>query len=106
MEEKPHAVFTREGDDLICHIKIPLVDALTGAGGRKTIETLDGRTLQVPVPSGIVKPNQEIRIPNEGMSIRKQGSTKKKGDLIVLCDVVFPDHLTPAQKEGLKKILG
>ncbi|OAX42472.1 DnaJ-domain-containing protein [Rhizopogon vinicolor AM-OR11-026] len=106
VEEKPHTVFTREGDDLICHINIPLVDALTGADGRKTIETLDGRKIQALVPSGIVKPNQETRIPNEGMPIRKQGSTKKKGDLIVRLDVVFPDHLTSAQKEGLKKILG
>ncbi|OJA17137.1 hypothetical protein AZE42_05093 [Rhizopogon vesiculosus] len=106
VEEKPHTVFTREGDDLICHIKIPLVEALTGADGRKTIETLDGRKIQALVASGIVKPNQEIRIPNEGMPIRKQGSTKKKGDLIVRLDVVFPDHLTSAQKEGLKKILG
>lgn len=106
VEEKPHHVFTREGDDLIRHIKIPLVDALTGADGRKTIETLDGRKLQIPVPAGIVKPNQESRIPNEGMPIRKQGSMKKKGDLIVRWDVVFPDRLTPAQMEGLKKILG
>jgi DnaJ family protein B protein 4 len=105
VEEKPHSVFTREGDDLVCHIKIPLVDALTGADGRKTIEALDRRKLQIPMPSGIVKPNQETRIPNEGMPIRKQGSTKKKGDLIVRWDVVFPDRLTPAQKEGVKKIL-
>lgn len=105
-EEKPHSVFTREGDVLICHIKIPLVEALTGVDGRKTIEALDGRKIPVPLPPGIVKPNQETRIPNEGMPIRKQGSTTKKGDLIVRWDVVFPDRLTPAQKEGLKKILG
>ncbi|KAG0706742.1 hypothetical protein DFH29DRAFT_899790 [Suillus ampliporus] len=106
VEEKPHDVFTREGDDLICRLKIPLIDALTGADGRRTAETLDGRKLQILLPAGIVKPNQETRIPNEGMPIRKQGSTKKKGDLIVRWDVVFPDRLTPAQKEGLKKVLG
>lgn len=106
VEEKPHEVFTREGDDLICRLRIPLVDALTGVDGKKTIVALDGRKLQIPLPGGVVKPNQETRIPNEGMPIRKQGSTKKKGDLIVRWDVVFPDRLTPTQKEGLKKLLG
>lgn len=106
VEEKPHEVFTREGDDLICRLRIPLVDALTGADGKKTVVALDGRKLQIPLPGGVVKPNQETRIPNEGMPIRKQGSTKKKGDLIVRWDVVFPDRLTPTQKEGLKKLLG
>ncbi|KAG1739183.1 uncharacterized protein EDB91DRAFT_1082510 [Suillus paluster] len=105
VEEKPHEVFTREGDDLICRLKIPLIDALTGADGRRTVETLDGRKLQISLPAGIVKPNQETRIPNEGTPIRKQGSMKKKGDLIVRWDIVFPDRLTPAQKEGLKKVL-
>ncbi|KAG1853004.1 hypothetical protein C8R48DRAFT_724062 [Suillus tomentosus] len=106
VEEKPHDVFTREGDDLICRLRIPLVEALTGVDGKKTIVALDGRKLQISLPGGVVKPNQETRIPNEGMPIRKQGSTKKKGDLIVRCDVVFPDRLTPSQKEGLKKLLG
>lgn len=106
MEEKPHDIFTREGDDLICRLKIPLVDALTGVDGKRTVATLDGRKLQVPLPGGVVKPNQETRIPNEGMPIRKQGSLKKKGDMIVRWDVVFPDRLTPTQKEGVKKLLG
>jgi DnaJ family protein B protein 4 len=106
VEEKPHEVFTREGDDLICRLKIPLVDALTGVDGKKTVVALDGRKLQIPLPGGVVKPNQETRIPNEGMPIRKQGSVKKKGDLIVRWDVVFPDRLTPTQKEGLRKLLG
>lgn len=106
MEEKPHEVFTREGDDLICRLRIPLVDALTGVDGKKTVAILDGRKLQIPLPGGVVKPNQETRISNEGMPIRKQGSTKKKGDLIVRWDVIFPDRLTPTQKEGLKKLLG
>ncbi|KAG2110237.1 uncharacterized protein F5147DRAFT_689724 [Suillus discolor] len=106
VEDKPHDVFTREGDDLICRLRIPLVDALTGVDGKKTIVALDGRKLQIPLPGGVVKPNQETRIPNEGMPIRKQGSMKKKGDLVVRWDVIFPDRLTPSQKEGLKKLLG
>jgi len=108
VEEKPHEVFTREGDDLVCRVPIPLVNALAGpvGGGKKTVEMLDGRKLQVAVPAGIVKPGQETKVPGEGMSIRKAGSVKKKGDLIVKWDVVFPERLTSAQKEGIRKVLG
>lgn len=107
VEEKPHAVFTREGNDLVCRLKIPLVDALTTSTPRpkQTVQHLDGRRLQVAPPSGIIKPGQESTIPGEGMPIRKDGSVKKKGDLIVKWDVVFPTRLTPAQEEGIRKVL-
>jgi DnaJ family protein B protein 4 len=108
VEEKPHNVFERVENDLVCKVKIPLVDALAGTPGlgKKVVQTLDGRKLQVAVPEGIVKPDQETRISGEGMPIRKSGSMKKKGDLIVKWEVKFPDRLTPAQKEGIRKVLG
>jgi len=110
VEEKPHDVFKREGNDLVCQVPIPLVEALAGApgGGRlkKTVEMLDGRKLQIPVPLGVVKPGQETTVSGEGMPIRKDGSVKKKGDLIAKWSVVFPDRLTPAQQEGIRKVLG
>jgi DnaJ family protein B protein 4 len=108
VEEKPHPTFTREGNDLICKLQIPLVDALTDDGTSKRtrmLEALDGRKLQIPVPKGIVKPGQESTLPGDGMPIRKDGSVKKKGDLIVKWDVVFPDRLTSTQKEGIRKAL-
>ncbi|KAF8903609.1 hypothetical protein CPB85DRAFT_1319446 [Mucidula mucida] len=83
VEEKPEDNFSREGNDLICKVPIPLLEALTGSPGKKIVELLDGRKLQITVPSGI-----------------------SKGDLIVKWDVVFPERLTSAQKEGLKKVLG
>lgn len=105
VEEKPHDRFQRDGNDLVTTVKLPLVDALTGGGERKTVDALDGRKLQVPIPSGIVRPGATTTVSGEGMPIRKEGSAKKKGDLIVKWEVVFPDRLTPAQKEGLRKIL-
>jgi len=106
VEEKPHERFVREGNNLVCHLKLPLVDALAGEGGKRTVEMLDGRKLQVTIPSGVVKPNQLTTVPGEGMPIRKEGSVRKKGDLIVHWDIVFPDRLTSAQKEGVRKVLG
>ncbi|KAF8626122.1 hypothetical protein AX17_006617 [Amanita inopinata Kibby_2008] len=109
VEEKPHDVFTREGNDLVATLKVTLVEALTGAPGSakltRVLELLDGRRLQVPAPLGVVKPGHETRIPGEGMPIRKEGSVKNKGDLIVKWEVEFPDRLTPAQKEGIRNVL-
>ncbi|KAG5647006.1 hypothetical protein DXG03_001730 [Asterophora parasitica] len=111
VEEKPHEVFTREGNDLIARVPLPLVEALAGPpdGGirnHKTVEMLDGRKLQVPVPLGVVKPGQETTVPGEGMPIRKDGAAVKKGDMVVKWDVVFPARLTPSQQEGIRKVLG
>jgi DnaJ family protein B protein 4 len=110
VEEKPHETFKREGNNLICNIELSLVESLTGPSPgvskfTKTVNMLDGRKLQVPVPLGVVKPGQETTIPEEGMPIRKEGSVKNKGDLIVKWEVVFPDRLTPAQKEAIRKAL-
>ena len=106
IEEKPHERFTRENNDLITTVKVPLVDALTGSGTKQVVEHLDGRKLQVAPPAGIVKPGQKTTIPGEGMPVRKAGAVKQKGDMIVKWEVVFPDRLTPAQKEGVRKVLG
>ncbi len=106
VEDKPHPRFTRSGDDLIARVDIPLVDALTNeSGAKKQLEHLDGRKLQVQIPPGVVKPGQETRVAGEGMPIRRKGATGK-GDLLVRWEVKFPDRLTPAQKEGVRKVLG
>jgi DnaJ homolog subfamily B member 4 len=105
VEEKPHPHFVRDGSDLIHTIKIPLVDALTADGGSRQIEGLSGSKISVPVPSGVIKPGQETRIRGEGMPIRKDGTQRSKGDLVIKWDVVFPDRLTPSQKEGVRKVL-
>ncbi|KAF9210133.1 hypothetical protein BGZ59_009777 [Podila verticillata] len=102
IEEKPHNLFTRRGDDLVLNLELSLVEALTGFS--KTVKTLDGRTLPVSASSArIIQPGQEERYPGEGMPISKKPG--QKGDLIVKFVVKFPTHLTAAQKDALKKIL-
>jgi len=72
--------------------------------GSRTVRQLDGRVISVPAPAGVIKPGMETRVVGEGMPIRKQGRSGK-GDLVVRWDVVFPDRLTAAQKEGVRKVL-
>jgi DnaJ homolog subfamily B member 4 len=119
VEEKPHDVFKREGNDLVCTIDITLVEALTGtttpsssstsstgSKSSKSVKALDGRRIPIPLPAGVVRPGQQTRIPGEGMPARKDGNVKRKGDLIVNWNVKFPDKLTSSQKEGIRKVLG
>ncbi|KAG0067267.1 hypothetical protein BGZ89_006279 [Linnemannia elongata] len=102
LEEKPHDTFKRRGDDLIVDLELTLLEALSGFS--KTVKTLEGKSLPVSASSSrVVQPGQEERFPGEGMPISKKPG--QKGDLIVRYVVKFPTQLTPAQKEGLKKIL-
>lgn len=90
VEEKPHERFTREGDNLVCKHKIPLVEALTGPASQTvTVKHIDGRQIRVPLPSGVLKPGQEITLPKEGF---------RGKDLIVRIEVVFPDRVKDKAK--------
>ncbi|KAG7560046.1 HSP40/DnaJ peptide-binding [Arabidopsis thaliana x Arabidopsis arenosa] len=101
VEEKPHPVYTRDGNDLLVNQEITLLEALTG----KTVNliTLDGRTLMIPLTE-IIKPDHEIVVPNEGMPISKEPG--KKGNLKLKLSVKYPSRLTLEQKSELKRVLG
>lgn len=50
LDQKEHAVFQRQGDDLIMKMNLKLVEALCGF--KKTVETLDDRVLVVSTQPG------------------------------------------------------
>ncbi|XWS34934.1 hypothetical protein CRYUN_Cryun21dG0080100 [Craigia yunnanensis] len=101
VEEKPHVLFKRDGNDLVINQKISLLEALTGI--TLSLTTLDGRNLTIPVID-IVNPGQEVVIPNEGMPISKEPS--KKGHLKIKFEIIFPSRLNAEQKSDLKRALG
>ncbi|KAL9239493.1 hypothetical protein vseg_013808 [Gypsophila vaccaria] len=102
IDEKPHPVFKRDGDDLIIDHELTLLEALTG-WAHLDIKTLDGRNLIVCITE-IVTPGYEKVVPNEGMSI--SNGSRKKGNLRIRFSVKYPSKLTKAQKVGLHKVLG
>ncbi|XP_028763385.1 dnaJ homolog subfamily B member 1-like [Neltuma alba] len=101
VDEKPHAVYRRDGNDLVINQEITLLESLTG----KTLDltTLDGRSLVIPL-TDIVKPGAEIVVPSEGMPISKEPG--KKGNLRIKFEVKYPSRLTPEQKSELIRVLG
>ncbi|KAL1537843.1 dnaJ subfamily B member 13-like [Salvia divinorum] len=100
IDEKPHRVFTRDGNDLVVTQKISLAEALTGCTVHLT--TLDGRTLTVPI-NAVIHPDYEEVVAGEGMPFPKDPS--KKGNLRIKFNIKFPTRLTPDQKSGIKKLL-
>ncbi|KAK7283975.1 hypothetical protein RIF29_13725 [Crotalaria pallida] len=100
IDEKPHSVFKRDGNDLVATQKISLVEALTGYTAQLT--TLDGRNLTIPVNS-IISPSYEEVVKGEGMPIPKDPS--KKGNLRIKFNIKFPSRLTSEQKSGIKRLL-
>ncbi|KAI9121508.1 hypothetical protein K1719_008541 [Acacia pycnantha] len=101
IDEKPHSVFTRDGNDLVVTQKISLAEALTGYTVHLT--TLDGRTLNIPI-NNVIHPTYEEVVPKEGMPIPKEPS--RKGNLRIKFNIKFPTRLTSEQKAGIKKLLG
>ncbi|KAL5729398.1 hypothetical protein ACHQM5_002363 [Ranunculus cassubicifolius] len=101
IDEKPHDLYKRDGNDLIVVQKVALAEALSGATVNLT--TLDGRNLSIPV-SEIVNPGYELVLAKEGMPIVREPG--KRGNLKIKFEVNFPTRLTSDQRLGLKRILG
>ncbi|XP_054811296.1 uncharacterized protein LOC129312645 [Prosopis cineraria] len=101
IDEKPHSVFTRDGNDLVVTQKISLAEALTGYTVQLT--TLDGRNLTIPI-NNVIHPSYEEVVPREGMPLQKDPT--KKGNLRIKFNIKFPTRLTSEQKAGIRKLLG
>lgn len=99
IEEKPHPVFGREGDNLRTTVDLTLLEALTGY--QKQIETIDGKKLKVS-GSNPTQPGSITKYPGLGFINSKTG---QRGDLILAIKVNLPTSLTPEQKTELTRML-
>ncbi|CAA7023198.1 unnamed protein product [Microthlaspi erraticum] len=100
IDEKPHDLFKRDGNDLMTSRSVTLAEAIGGT--TVNVDTLDGRNVSVGVTE-IVSPGYELVVPGEGMPIAKEPRTR--GDLRIKFDVQFPTRLTNDQKSALKRAL-
>lgn len=102
IREKPHPSFKRQGPDLMIRYEISLAEALCGF--ERYIEQLDGRKLHVRVPAGqVVRPGEVMVISGEGMPV--YGAPFQNGSLFVRFEVLFPEKMSAADVEALKKLL-
>lgn len=100
IEEIPHHLFKREGNDLVMTVNVGLKEALVGT--HVNVTTLSGRNLKVNVRE-VITPTYEKRVKGEGMPNSKDPNIK--GDLIIRFNVKWPTNLTEHQKTQLANVL-
>ena len=100
VKEKPHLLFTREGDDIKHNVEIDLKEALTG--WKRTVQTIDGKQVNVS-SSGPTQPTFEERFPSLGMP--KSKTPTQRGDFVVGVKIKFPTSLTADQKKQVRETL-
>jgi molecular chaperone DnaJ len=97
VHERPHPVFTRDGDDLHCTVTLPMTAAALGTS--LPLSTLDGEE-QLDVPAGTQS--------EEVFTLRARGVPHLRGtgrgDLHVHLDVEVPTKLDDEQVELLRKL--
>jgi molecular chaperone DnaJ len=91
---KPHPVFQRKGNDIICDVPISFVTAVIG--GKIEVPTLKGTTV-MKVPAG-TQPDKVLRLKGLGVPSLKSQTT---GDQLFTIKVQIPTKLTAKQKELL-----
>ena len=96
-EEKPHPVFTRNGEDVITEAKIQIYQAALGIS--LEVPTLEGKA-KLKIPAGI-QSGQILRMRGKGFP-KVRGSSR--GDQLVRIQVVTPKSLSTQQKKLLEEM--
>ena len=92
----PHAVFKRDGHDLIMNLNLKLSEALLGT--EYPIQTLDGE-IKVTIPEG-VSINEILRVRGKGVPVSKS----KRGDLLIKLNIKLPGRLSRKSRELIEEL--
>ena len=92
----PHALFKREGHDLVMNLNLKLSDALLGT--EYPIQTLDCE-IKVTIPEG-VSINEILRVRGKGVPIGKS----KRGDLLIKLNIKLPGRLSRKSRELIDEL--
>lgn len=98
IEEKPHPVYKRNGDNLEADVKLSFKESLLGF--ERVYETLDGKKIRVSNSSPMT-PGRTIVYPGRGMPLSKRPGTH--GDLVFTVKVDYPTTLTPQQRATIQE---
>jgi len=93
---RPHDLFHRDGDDLLCEVPVSFVQATLGA--EIEVPTLNGKAT-IKIPAG-TQPGAMFRLKGRGV---KNVQGYGHGDLHVRITVEVPTHLSSAQRTKLEE---
>ena len=89
----PHALFTRDGRNLL--VRVPVSFTAAALGADVSVPTLEGDTVMLRLRPG-TQPGSRHRVKGRGIT-----TDKAAGDLIVTVEVTVPTELTDLQREAL-----
>ena len=94
LKDKPHNIFERDGSDVI---RISLWEALCSC--TVNVLTMDIRTIPI-VFKDVIRLGMQRKVPREAHPLLKV--PKKHGDLIIECEVIFPERIPQMPRTILK----
>ena len=92
----PHAIFKREGSNIVMNLKVKLTDAILGID--YPVETLDGN-ITVKIPKG-VSSGEILRVREKGVPI----DAKRRGDLLIKIEVKTPAKLSRKAEKLIEEL--
>lgn len=96
---EPHKYFERDGADIYCVIPISFTQAALGA--EIQVETIDGKTVKLKIPSG-TQNGKILRLRSEGIPYLHNAN--KRGDMYIKLQVDIPRRLSTRAKTLLKEL--
>lgn len=96
--EEPNKKYTREGNDLIVNIEIPVLDAIVGCN--VNVETINGKTLSAKIPSG-TEDGYMLRFKGYGMPIY---GSNEYGNMIGVIKLKMPKTLNKEEIDLINQL--
>lgn len=93
---KPHAVFRKEGPNIVMELPVKLTDALLGTV--VSVNTIDDKTLEVKVPA-MSKTEETLRLRGKGVNYGEGA-----GDLLIHVTTTLPKKLSGKAKKALEAL--
>ncbi len=94
---KPHALFTRTGDDL--HLEVPVTFGEAALGAKIEVPTIDGVTAMT-LPAG-TQSGQKFKLAGKGFPSKKTG---QRGSQLINIKIVVPKKIPEAAVAAIKEI--
>jgi molecular chaperone DnaJ len=97
IHEREHGQFEREGDDLHCHLNIPMTTAVLGA--TVDLQTLDSEE-KITIKPG-TQPGATVTLHARGVPHLRRGG---RGDLYVHVNVEIPTRIDDEQEKLIREL--
>ena len=94
---RPHPIFKREGDDIICEVPISFPQATLG--GEIEVPTIDGKT-KLKIPAG-TQSGKVFNLKSKGAPSLRTG---RRGDQMIVVNVETPAKLNKRQRELIEEL--